>query len=585
MTHAANPDMRPRTVAPVRATCAIRLRMTTPDCEAGAETETDEPGGTSVQLTGLACLLRRGDRPDGQKTVGLRRRFLRAAAVASLSTVALTAAAAPSIADDQTASQLAASLVVAGESTAGYDRALFEHWVDEDGDGCDTRQEVLIAESQVDPVIGEGCAVISGRWFSWYDGQTWTDPADVDIDHVVALAEAWQSGAHAWTAVQRRAFANDMVIGASLEAVTDDVNAGKGASDPAEWLPSVATARCDYAIYWVSVKYRWNLAVDADEKQTLDDLLAGDCGARIVPTPPNAGTAQPSDDRLSPNETLQPGQHIVSRNGQYLFVMQGDGNAVVYGPSGARWATGTGYLGAAFIAMQGDGNLVVYSASGAAAWASGTGGVSGPQLLMQDDGNLVMYGGDGSPAWVNGQLVQPPATDVLPAGKTLQSDRFLQSRNGAWRLVMQGDGHAVVYGPGRLGWTSGTGWAGPAFLAMQGDGNLVIYTNGGRPVWASGTGGVTSPVLVMQDDGNLVMYSQGNAVWANGRSLAPPPPPPPPPPSGPPPNPGDSKNCSDFATWRAAQDWFEYYYPYYGDVARLDADNDRIACESLPGAP
>ncbi len=52
-----------------------------------------------------------------------------------------------------------------------------------------------------------------------------------------------------------------------------------------------------------------------------------------------------------------------------------------------------------------------------------------------------------------------------------------------------------------------------------------------------------------------------------------------------PPNPGDSKNCGDFGTWREAQDWFEYYYPPYGDVARLDADDDRIACESLPGAP
>jgi hypothetical protein len=50
-------------------------------------------------------------------------------------------------------------------------------------------------------------------------------------------------------------------------------------------------------------------------------------------------------------------------------------------------------------------------------------------------------------------------------------------------------------------------------------------------------------------------------------------------------NPGDTKNCGDFSTWREAQDWFEYYYPHYGDVARLDADGDRIACETLPGAP
>jgi putative cell wall-binding protein/beta-lactamase superfamily II metal-dependent hydrolase len=59
-----------------------------------------------------------------------------------------------------------------------------------------------------------------------------------------------------------------------------------------------------------------------------------------------------------------------------------------------------------------------------------------------------------------------------------------------------------------------------------------------------------------------------------------------PPPSEPTPaNPGGSKNCSDFSTWREAQDWFEYYYPHYGDVANLDADDDQVACESLPGAP
>ena len=53
----------------------------------------------------------------------------------------------------------------------------------------------------------------------------------------------------------------------------------------------------------------------------------------------------------------------------------------------------------------------------------------------------------------------------------------------------------------------------------------------------------------------------------------------------PPANPGNTKDCGSFATWRAAQDWFEYYYPYYGDVAQLDRDNDLIACETLPGAP
>lgn len=88
-------------------------------------------------------------------------------------------------------------------------------------------------------------------------------------------------------------------------------------------------------------------------------------------------------------------------------------------------------------------------------------------------------------------------------------------------------------------------------------------------------------------------------VVQNGMSSVPPPPPPPAPQPAPQPapapapapspskpaNPGNTKNCSDFSTWRQAQDWFEFYYPHYGDVAQLDADNDLIACESLPGAP
>jgi hypothetical protein len=58
-----------------------------------------------------------------------------------------------------------------------------------------------------------------------------------------------------------------------------------------------------------------------------------------------------------------------------------------------------------------------------------------------------------------------------------------------------------------------------------------------------------------------------------------------PPPPGPPPDPGNSVDCCDFATWQEAYNWYITYYPYYGDVAMLDADHDGILCESLPGAP
>jgi Protein of unknown function (DUF1524) len=81
------------------------------------------------------------------------------------------------------------------------------------------------------------CAVSRGRWVSSYDGATWIIPSDVDIDHVVALKEAWESGARTWSATNRQRFANDLGHGWTLEAVTDNVNASKGDRDPAAWLP------------------------------------------------------------------------------------------------------------------------------------------------------------------------------------------------------------------------------------------------------------------------------------------------------------------------------------------------------------
>jgi len=164
---------------------------------------------------------------------------------------------------------LIADLPLAGEVRTGYDRDLFEHWIDADGDGCNTRYEVLIAESLTTPTIGSGCSLSGGRWYSYYDGATWTVPSDVDIDHVVPLAEAWDSGARNWTAAQRRSFANDLGDPRSLAAVTDNVNQSKGDQDPATWLPPLSSVICRYIGEWAAVKTRWGLTVDSAEKSAL----------------------------------------------------------------------------------------------------------------------------------------------------------------------------------------------------------------------------------------------------------------------------------------------------------------------------
>ena len=195
---------------------------------------------------------------------------------------------APATAETSTARALLSRLPVAAESgTTTYERTAFRHWSDADRDCRSTRAEVLAAESRVAVAYtsSSGCTVATGRWYSYYDGLTWSAAGDVDVDHVVALKEAWESGARGWTAERRERYANDLAYGRSLIAVTDDVNASKGDRDPAQWLPPRSAAHCRYATTWALVKYRWRLSVDAAERDRLASLLAGDCGAAVVTVP------------------------------------------------------------------------------------------------------------------------------------------------------------------------------------------------------------------------------------------------------------------------------------------------------------
>lgn len=162
-----------------------------------------------------------------------------------------------------------AALPVEPERRMGYSRDLFRHWIDADGDGCDTRREVLIVEAVIAPAVSAGCVLSGGEWRSLYDGLTFSDPSDLDIDHVVALAEAWDSGAYGWDAAQRQAFANDLGVSWSLIAVSASSNRSKSDRDPADWLPPRAEAKCPYLADWVAVKARWGLAVDSAERSTI----------------------------------------------------------------------------------------------------------------------------------------------------------------------------------------------------------------------------------------------------------------------------------------------------------------------------
>jgi len=167
------------------------------------------------------------------------------------------------------------------EQRTGYDRDLFVHWSDVDGDGCDTRREVLIRDSRVESVLDQNrtCWVDSGLWYSHYDGEWVQDPSSLDIDHLVPLAEAWDSGAHAWSPEQREAFANDE---GALVAVTARSNRSKGAADPPDWMPPNSDFTCPYVAGWVATKARWDLSVDRRESEFLRGMLSGECAGATL---------------------------------------------------------------------------------------------------------------------------------------------------------------------------------------------------------------------------------------------------------------------------------------------------------------
>lgn len=170
-----------------------------------------------------------------------------------------------------TARDQLAHLEVRPEDTGHlYEREDWPHWPYV-GDGCDTR-DIVLREQGSDLVAGKGCEIPSGRWVSAYDGQVVTDPSELDIDHIVPLAEANRSGVRDWTETDRERFANDT---AHLVAVTASSNREKADQDPAEWLPE--RDRCGYVIRWIATKHAYGLTVDTEEHRALSSVL-GTCG-------------------------------------------------------------------------------------------------------------------------------------------------------------------------------------------------------------------------------------------------------------------------------------------------------------------
>lgn len=138
--------------------------------------------------------------------------------------------------------------------------------------GCDARDDTLAVESLI-PVQRAGCEIAVGQWHSIYDGVTVADPSELDVDHVVALREAWRSGAHAWEPQRRARFANDLTYPDHLIAVTASTNRSKGDSPPSEWRPPRRESWCRYATAWPDIKVAWELTATTSERDALGQML------------------------------------------------------------------------------------------------------------------------------------------------------------------------------------------------------------------------------------------------------------------------------------------------------------------------
>ena len=188
------------------------------------------------------------------------------------------------------------------EVGSGYDRDLFKHWSDADGDGCNARYEVLSVESLTPVTVSSGCKLSGGTWVSAFDLVETSDPSKFDVDHMVPLKEAWDSGAWAWDAKTREAYANDLDYEMSLIAVSASSNRSKSDRDPADWLPTNKDYWCEYITAWVQVKTRWSLSMDKAEKAKIEDV-AEDCSGEELEFAPKAATATAAP---SPTKTATP---------------------------------------------------------------------------------------------------------------------------------------------------------------------------------------------------------------------------------------------------------------------------------------
>lgn len=165
-------------------------------------------------------------------------------------------------------------LILATIFLCAYSRADYKHWIDQDGDCQDTRQEVLIRQSIVEPVFdNKGCHVEKGKWFDPYTGRIFTNPHLLDIDHVVPLSNIDKNGGSKWSASKKALYANSLDDKNVLLAVSASENRAKGDKDPSRWMPKNRAFHCEYLQRWKNIKERWGIEMTKREKVFIKEQL------------------------------------------------------------------------------------------------------------------------------------------------------------------------------------------------------------------------------------------------------------------------------------------------------------------------
>ena len=194
---------------------------------------------------------------------------------------------APARAAEQKASAVLESLLVKGRAPkTGYDRASFGDWADLDNDNCKTRDEILMRDMKsVTFDRQEKCQVQTGTLVDPYSGITINflqgrgTSSLVQIDHVVAVSDAWQKGAFKWGSATKVAFYNDPL---NLLAVQGRLNSQKGDGDAATWLPPQKSYRCAYVARQIAVKAKYRIWVTTAEKTAMKSIL-DKCPGQVLP--------------------------------------------------------------------------------------------------------------------------------------------------------------------------------------------------------------------------------------------------------------------------------------------------------------